>query len=241
MTLQETEETLRTLNKRHPGLNEVMLVTLLRAGGWEEKHVEEARLLFRSGGFSHDESPAGNLPPLTEDPYLPPEIDEKHLLVEHIPDQGPVSAPSPSVEQKAAPVERESLVVEKETTPVQEEIPHNLPLRPFETSEHVWPFSRYRDVFFGEEHYVKEVQKEQKEAVQQVESSISEVSLTKQSAPISAPVQESPLPVSPVPVPQTTLPGNSHKGGDDKLVVMACIMLLFILLLLGYMYSNGRL
>jgi hypothetical protein len=46
MTLHEIEETLQILRKRHAGLNEAMLVTLLRAGGWEEKQIEEAKVVF---------------------------------------------------------------------------------------------------------------------------------------------------------------------------------------------------
>ncbi len=49
MTLAETEQTLDTLRIRHPGIDECMLVTLLRSGGWEEKQVEDAKMMFRVG------------------------------------------------------------------------------------------------------------------------------------------------------------------------------------------------
>ena len=47
MTITEIESTLRELRARHQNLNEGTLVTLLTAGGWEDKIIKEAITLFR--------------------------------------------------------------------------------------------------------------------------------------------------------------------------------------------------
>lgn len=211
MTLHEIEETLRTLVARHAGLDEKQLLVLLRAGGWEEKTIQEAILVFR-GGVSLGEQ------------TLPQPVDEEHRIPEHV-------EPAPSVSKT---VETSvSLVQHTEVAP-REDLPHNLPLRPFETSEHIWPFARYRDVFYGEQRPLAK------------EMTITRVERHK--VPLSVPSQPQPTPtpqpifvVKEVPIAHhDALPQHEEKG-DEKLVFIASFMLVAILLLLGYMYSNGRL
>lgn len=235
MTLHEIEQTLDTLRTRHPGLDEGMLVTLLRSGGWEEKQVEEARMMFKVGGGQEtSKEEYVPLPSLETSLLLPPTIDDKHLLVEHNEEHVEVKEEyvkpvevAPVVLTKA-PLEEQSLVspVPVQSVETRDGLPHNLPLRPFETSEHIWPLSRYKDVFYGnspEEVHVETVQPEVKASVSVTEK---RVEYTPEK------VQSFASPQTPAPQPST---------GDEKLVIMACIMLLAILLLLGYMYSNGRL
>lgn len=247
MTLHEIEETLHTLQLRHSALDEGMLVTLLRAGGWEEKEIEEAKALYRGSTPTAnnvqklgEEKPPLVFSPVGEEALLAPPIDTSHLLNAHN-EEGPQIGGTES--------EPQSLVIEpvvgKER---REELPHNLPLRPFETSEHIWPFSRYRDVFYGE-------------AVDEVPTP---------PAPQTQTVVNSPVISEPVPhneakrevlsggesvrekaiehvvekqpqMPEVHIAPVQFSKGDEKLVVMASVMLLIILLLLGYMYSNGRL
>lgn len=361
MNIRDIEETLRTLKKRHPGLNEVMLATLLDAGGWEDKDIETAKVLFHppvskasvppppkvvpseqpaplppvpdAPPVSSPMEPAPNLPqkeaspaplkeekkepaplknlPVTEEiSLLMPVIDEAHLveaphekksgdepvppkkeekepvvvkkfprpeetpLFVPVPDQSHmVEAPHESTKEEPAPVlvvaqEPVSLLSKKEPSPPRnkEDLPHNLPLRPFETSEHVWPFSRYKDIFYGEDTAPslveapivpqpepspvrpvtplvavppREVFPPQKsESVLQADVS----QFMTPPPPVPAPVQE------PIHMPVFRAPPQVErkvviveKTGDEKLVIMASVMLLAILLLLGYMYSNGRL
>lgn len=233
MTLREIEETLRTLEDRHPGLNEVMLTTLLKAGGWEEKNIEEAREVFRSSSIAAKRNEPEPLPPLQENPVFEPEADVYHLLESK---QEEVSAAEgETTKEKESLVEENSVQLE-----VRENLPHNLPLRPFETSEHIWPFSRYRDVFYGDESSleVKEERREEKPA--------DPVSAATQSLQEEAKPPIIPQPVIAPPAPVVSTP-NIHvervplEKDDDKLVFMASLMLVFILLILGYMYANGRL
>lgn len=246
MTLRETESILETLRKRHPDLTSEMLVTLLRAGGWEEKQITEAKALFEATQESKKE--AAMLPPIQEAPVFQAPPDNDHLLLSK--NEGtPVEEISHSVEKKemSVPVtkEPESLVqVPKEEKVVHEDLPHNLPLRPFETSEHIWPFSKYKDMFHGgagEELPDTKKSDSRNELVfaptaQAAEEKQEEpVSLVHIEKPIEKRTEESPLSEAPHPV-------SPHEHADDeKLVITACVMLLVILLLLGYMYSNGRL
>ncbi len=224
MTLHEIEQTLDTLRTRHPGLDEGMLVTLLRSGGWEEKQVEEARMMFKTGAPQNaPQEEYVPLPPVETEMVLPPPVDDRHLLLAHNDEAAVEVAPSIPV------VEQQSLVSSApvQSVEVRDGLPHNLPLRPFETSEHIWPLSRYKDVFYGnatEEVHTETAQPEIKTQVPVVEERV---------------VYTPPIKAQSFTPTQTPAPGPS--SGDEKLVIMACIMLLIILLLLGYMYSNGRL
>ncbi len=48
MTLTEIENVLQSLSARHQNLNEELLITLLTAGGWEEKYIKDACALFKT-------------------------------------------------------------------------------------------------------------------------------------------------------------------------------------------------
>lgn len=237
MTLHEIEETLHTLKDRHAGLDESQLLTLLRAGGWEEKSIQEAITLFRSSGRTNGtgEEKRDDLPRLQENPVFVPPIEIDHMLPEGRVEEKDKEAPSP-----------ESIIVsDPRIIPKRDELPHNLPLRPFETSEHIWPFSRYRDVFYGEgEQPVTAVQRP--EAIPGsppvVPAPVPEQRAFVQPEPVMtarAPAEEVKLP--PPQVVQVHVVKAPLSKGDEKLVIMASVMLVIILLLLGYMYGNGRL
>jgi hypothetical protein len=243
MTLHEIEETLQKLHTRHPGLDEAMLVTLLRAGGWEDKQIEEAKVVFK-GGMSNAESEQESvaLPTLQEEPILPPTADSEHLLSAH--NDGVLK--EETTEKLSA--EPQSLVVEKVGPSLEkrEELPHNLPLRPFETSEHIWPFSRYRDVFYGDSlEETKPVSKPSVATKAPVTPPVvAHVEVAREESVVKEVVPEKifeRIVEKEVVVPEVHIEPVKLSGGDEKLVVMASVMLLVILLLLGYMYSNGRL
>jgi hypothetical protein len=214
MNPHEIESTLTQLRTRHPNLDEAMLVTLLTSGGWEEKDIKEAFYLFKNKDTSAKET--------VQPEFFVPHTDYDHILLAHNPEDKVTVEDSPlpnptNIEhvQEVKTEEPQSLI-----TPIpsqnrfssvkkESELPHDLPLRPFDTAPHVWPFSRYKDVFYGEtmpvlskdEHVLAEKQK-----VEHLH--IERVPLAKK---------------------------------DEKLVIMACSMLLVIILLLVYMYTNDRL
>jgi hypothetical protein len=109
----------------------------------------------------------------------------------------------------------ESLVVHDESRREQKQnpaIPENLPMRPFESSPHVVPFSKYKETFYKEEIApvpAGEVEEKNDHSIPQPEH----IELKK--------------------VPLST--------GDEGIAILAGVMLLVIMLLLGYMYGNGRL
>lgn len=132
--------------------------------------------------------------------------------------------------------EPESLIVH-EDIPVRRveqknvEIPGNLPLLPFESSPHIWSFSKYKDMFHKESPHKEEVQlitvmpKEEKSSV---------------TAPIKV-LQEVAVSAPRVKDEEVTLEKAPMTKGDESLVFLAGMMLFAIILILGYMYSNGRL
>lgn len=262
MNVRDVEDTIHTLEARHPGLNEVMLLTLLKAGGWEEKDIETAKVIFKSSpahAVTKKETPTTErFPPTQEEPVFEPVIDEERRI--EAPEE---SVPTPSAPSRAAepePVvnlvpEPVSLVSEESSLPAKEDIPHNLPLRPFETSEHIWPFSRYRDVFYGEEEAVPGAVPSSYD-VHHVQNAVLRTQVTENITPSREQRGLDTFHSLVEDVQRQSANGSPHyaggvatgkkvviveKTGDEKLIIMAGIMLLAILLLLGYMYSNGRL
>lgn len=245
MTLKEIEEIVRTLEKRHSNLNETMLVTLLRAGGWEEKTIKDAQILFRTQQSTAHTRSIGveALPTLQVNEVLPPPVPLDHLLPD--PEKEVLTkevAPAPVLEPQSLVVEVSTEIKNKEGKKV--ELPHNLPLRPFETSEHIWPFSRYKDVFYGDidVHHEVESSTQEHEKVNmdtKPQAAVDSKPQTEKAPQIITQIAEKKVDVSThSPSPEIK---EVIKVKDDKAVVMASAMLLAILLLLGYMYSNGRL
>lgn len=320
MTIAEIEHTLRTLCLRHQKLDTELLVTLLTAGGWEDKIIKDAVTLYSSSPEKYKSisataplvkeshvakveakeviSPvyAGDIvtpvpdsislpdvaPPLTkqdgevpsdivyfdsggqEERELPnfdnigsdalPRINKSDLLP-------PSSAVSPDVQNPVPNIQKNdssdllknnSSGVENNTsgiipvTPsvlIQQEIaqlsaepqslivpevvqrvvsehaapPENLPLKPFESTPHVWPFSKYKEVFHGE--VMTPLSEGERILVTQI---------TKEGAEAA---------VAPKKI---TVKRTGFDGEDEGLIFLTAITLLIILLLLAYMYSNGR-
>ena len=263
MTINEIESILETLETRHPNLDEVLLLTLLRAGGWDEKVIRDAVLLFRNSYGKPRSRVPPMFVPLQSDPVFPETADTAHTLLEHNPEEGEVilkkeneivGVESPAIPPvldetvKEVPKPQEEViipvpsVVPEVVLPLHEELiqkipesealepqslipptppsslpkkieesepPLDLPVKPFESTSHVWPFSRYKDVFHGE--VMPLLKKEEEEVVKEH---------------VTETIHFTHTPLT---------------GKDEKLVLLACSMLLVVLLLLGYMYSNGRL
>lgn len=123
----------------------------------------------------------------------------------------------------------ESLIVQTQNSSKivkkEQEIPADLPLLPFESSSHVWSFSRYKEMF----HEKDEPHPVESEIVKKDEIHIQEIPSVK-AVPEAEVVKEE---VDLEPTPMTK--------GDESLVFLAGVMLLVIILILGYMYSRGRL
>src|SRR4051812_9681813 len=109
MTLHEIEETVRTLASRHEKLDEATLVTLLRAGGWEDKEIADAKTIFASG---IDSVLVASSHAIVSDQahILPDPADIEHLLTAH----------SEVPEEKSEPIQKEpqSLITPAQDLPV---------------------------------------------------------------------------------------------------------------------------
>lgn len=279
MNLHEIEKALRTLNDQHSNLTEDTLLILLRAGGWEEKTIREALVLFRTLDFKVSTGVPAMFPqaekgmafPHIEDKVeLPGLVKEDHRIEE----KRAIATPAPhsvnissatgeidKVSKSTFEIERKTLEVEgpqekifslierDESVPVPQEsknmivaaidktptgspskpslqmvssstsafkkneLPENLPLKVYEHSPHAIPFSQYRDTVYGI------IEEEQEGGAYEEGSSIivPEVEINSTSTKVSA------------------------FEAETKLVILASVMLLTIMLLLGYMYTNGRL
>jgi hypothetical protein len=125
--------------------------------------------------------------------------------------------------------EPESLIVEKPmirqpTKPI--EIPENLPLKPFETTPHIWPFSKYKEVFHSQEtsvHSEENIAHTPDSQTKTIESEVQEPQKAEHHSP------------------HIEITRSELDGEDEGLIFLTGIALLVILLLLAYMYSNGRL
>lgn len=152
MTINDIENILVTLENRHPDLNDAMLITLLKAGGWEEKNIHDAVLIFRNtNGGRKKKAEHQELTPILENPILPnieekeflPEVmDSSHTLLEHNPEKEIILEKEDELKSVA-----EQILVQDAGYIQKGELPGNLPLRPFESSPHVWPLSLYDEVF----------------------------------------------------------------------------------------------
>lgn len=165
----------------------------------------------------------GNPPVVLQEKVEDIKVEQKEEVKEEI-----KTAIKPEVKE-----EPESLIVytdqslrirEKKET----EIPENLPLLPFESSSHVWAFSKYKDVFHGD---VMPQQNEAQDTVVITQNIKAETSKRIPFIPSKVVAVEEDILVEKVPMTK----------GDESLVFLAGVMLLAIILILGYMYSNGRL
>jgi hypothetical protein len=149
------------------------------------------------------------------------QVAEKHPVIE-------------LVKTKPQQKEPESLIVHDEV-PVKRngdkgpEIPDNLPLLPFESSPHVWSFSKYKDMFHKDAPYKEEIK-----VITVMPKEEKDKEITPKKTPPKIVVEEEHD--EEVVIVKTPL-----SKGDESLVFLAGMMLFVIILILGYMYSNGRL
>jgi hypothetical protein len=221
MTITNIENTLNTLEILHPDLDEAGLFALLNAGGWEEKNINDAIVLFRNKDRVKANHSLALFNPTEEKNVLPEVIDTTHELLEHNPNINQTQMIESVVEKNEKEIGtfvptqvnnkndfKIKSSLEIYSTPLEKEgdsFPENLPLVPFESTARVWSFSKYKNLFHGD--FVSEEKKVETPVI--TDNKVDEVVL------------------------------RSNK--DDKLLLTAYVSLFTILLLLGYMYISGRL
>lgn len=144
-----------------------------------------------------------------------------------------------SLPQAVIPEEEESLIVpleEKKSPQKQNHIPEDLPLVPFESSPHVWSFAKYKNVF----HSGETISEEEVASIEQTRVAIETPEIkNNQELP---PIKNKPIDTKDKDdVEEIIVEKTPMTREDESLVFLAGIMLLAIILILGYMYSNGRL
>jgi hypothetical protein len=325
MTIAEIESTLSTLCIRHPNLDDELLVTLLTAGGWEDKVIQDAVTIFKSSpnkyriGINSFQLPVGQNPKtkinqnvseigvvVAKDVGIVASIkpspvhtevetkNEESSPIVYYNNEGKEEKVLPVFFDSEVPVEKKEIPVihnitevkptvvvpaeivtplidlkEKIEIPIKEVIsekvgafvetqketskgvslpevstekiiepqslilqdilpkvvaqkidpPENLPLKPFESTPHVWPFSKYKEVFHGET---------------MLHPPTDEMVLVNNKAVVSEEHKESHLK-------KIKIKRTGFDSEDEGLIFLTGTTLLVILLLLAYMYSNGRL
>jgi hypothetical protein len=260
MNLVDVTNALDTIVRLNPGLSKDRLVVLLHAANWEEKNIQEAVAIFEKSnhelslphvdtenfleakyGDTEEQKPPTaqvSLPHvdnenLLEQKNVPPKEGDTRIVERQPEKKSGVTIPSiplPSFLKK-----KETVVQPAQQQPHVEEaqhLPEGLPLKAFDSSEHVWTFSEYKEKFHG---------------------GVPTPLVKKEEKPKPAPqiLVEVPKP-SPVPVQTLTPQGIPAKkksieldepltGSDLSLIVVVSFLFLVIILLVGYMYSNGRL
>lgn len=307
MTINEIENIVHSLCKRHPNLTEDTLVTLLTSGGWEDKVIKDAISLFRT-----KDSQIGNRTDVVKSAETKPHVSEvvsvatqvenhgeennkavltsaenityydgkgeeeiiplnlgieiekieedKNKIVNRaltptqiLPNsssstvlQAESSAPS-EVQTTETPTHLDLNTLQETTTEPQSliqpenittprvthtEIPPDLPMRPFESSTHVWPFSKYIETFHNETAPPKEV---------------TEKAVTNETSPVNSHPPEKSNTTSThnmehdLVVKRPVIKRTGFDGEDEGLIFLTGSMLFIIIMLLAYMYANGRL
>ncbi len=247
MTINEIQSTLDQLKKRHPDLNDGLIQILLEAGGWDMYSIKEAQMLFRSqslgGVFPHEdmvflpESPELLLKSHNEEE----KVDSKDVKEEKAEIKEVTDSTYEALKKKMLP-EKESLVLEERvtTTSLENPIPHNLPLKPFEESPHIWQFSKYKDVFYGDTPELEKPKKVEPKLVK-IEEVPAQKTVEIESIALQAPTTPAKPDTPPMPeIPKIELTKVPLTKNDEGIVAGGSMLLLVIILLIIYMYNQGR-
>lgn len=223
MTINEIQSTLDQLKARHNPLNEGLVYTLLLAGGWDDPSIKEAIMLF-NGRQNNVALPHQDNISFLELPKLSlPEArkEDEELVEETLP-------------------EKESLVASiaanlfTKKVKIKETPPEDLPIKPFDSLPNVWSFSRYKDIFYGNE-------KEEYEEKQ--DSPVGEVGVggKEKERNIEAPLPEKKVEQKIVKITEVSLDKVPTTKKDEGIIAVIGMLLLVVTVLIIYMYLNHRL
>lgn len=220
MNISEIQNTLDQLKERHPNLNEELVDTLLEAGSWGKNEIKEAKMLFKLNNetLSLPHSDEVFLPENTE-VLLP---DQKHLSGDSFLGVVKENAEENKVKENS-----------KINSVIEKLIPNNLPLKPFESSPHVWQFSKYKDVFYGNDH----IEEKNIEASMFDADKKNEEHSTKKGITLQEEIKTEEIPGD---IPNISLTKVPLTKKDEGIVVVGGMLVLVVILLILYMYSQGR-
>lgn len=214
MTINEIQSTLDQLKERHPKLNEGLISTLLSAGGWDEVSIREAVMLFKAKEANLTLPHQDNISFLELPSLLLNDKNKEEDLIKEKPKESLVASLATSLFTKKV-----------KTKPT---LPDDLPLKPFESSPNVWSFSRYKDIFYGNE---KEEDIEEEKVI--LNKSLKKEKSKEETEKIGKQKMFKIVEIDLEKVPVTK--------EDEGIIASIGMFLLIIILLVIYMYSNGRL
>lgn len=231
MTISEIETTLNDLQTRHATLDEATVSLLLSSANWEQSAINEALAVFRSsplkapliqGNIDNKVSTGSGVQDLkVVSPLSTTQTsfkgDDREVSTSNTVSGGTNSLVQPPVAVVVPPPkvlteEKESLVSAVNHISKEVEPPENLPLKPFVTTPNVVPFSEYKTNYESVKKDAGAVVEEHKEQTHEAEV-----------------------------IKKVRIERSRFDMEDEGLIMLTGSMLLIILLLLAYMYTNGRL
>lgn len=287
MRLQDINNALQNIVTINTSLSEERLVFLLASAGWDQTDIRDAVVLFKNKRANGEQkkdfpSPSSIKEEEHHDELLP------EVFVSHVPDlkketfeiaspekteinslsffdklsqwASPIKKSKNGISSKENKEEKPSSLSEaytpKKTLPGN--LPHNLPLRPYESSHATVALKEYSERFFPHIESMPrseatldtpstQIQQKEIAKVEMVRPILQEPVFI----PLSKETREEMKEISPLPrhIPHVEPMRVLYRDKQvvpletqDKYVIVAALMLfLVLLLLLGYMYSNGRL
>jgi hypothetical protein len=222
MRLHEIELALKSILHINKDLNKERLQTLLEAAGWEEGDIRDAIIMWETESLApvdeidsdhllssstvemlpeikvekvlSEPTPKEELFPAREDAYIPEVTGQAEKK-----EEAPTILPAPSIPEK------------QPRTTKEEDLPRDLPLRPYDSSYVTVPLEDYEKRFAPH------------------------ITPPEKPAPAATPVVH----IAKASFEEARM-GAPLEKEDKYIVVLAIIMFLVLMLLLGYMYSNGR-
>lgn len=221
-------------------------MTFLRSDGTEEGELhidepkgEDERESKESAPHTSQEVTAEEKVPATAERVVAEVVKEKNEDSEKEVTAGEAE---PLEEREEESLVKSDISLRPEKVAAWSELPDNLPLVPFESAPHVWSLGRYKDTFYGgpkvEEKKVEIPPAAAVYAKEQTEVPVLVSVVTETPKP---PVINQPTLVQKEPEVELDFEKTPISKGEESLVVLAGVMLLAIMLILGYMYGNGRL
>ena len=221
MTINDIENILYTLKTNHPDLNDDLLVTILKAGGWEEKNIRDAVTIFHSSVGKKLSIPSSvKFAPIQTENILPEIIDTTHELSDHYEnniekkDNNETDIEKIDFKKEDKDKSEKELIKTPSTNENKSEIPENLPIKPFDNNQQPLSFSAYKNFF---------PQKEEMETEKISEALKEEIEENKEKN-ITNKEEDNKLKTK-----------ASFGKKEEKLVIVLGVLLFIILMLLYYM------
>lgn len=153
--------------------------------------------------------------------------DVNNIFVPDIADSKIEAIPEPNEKEISSLIvqKEENFFKRKESAP-----PDNLPLKPFDSAPHIWPFSKYKEIFEKDVDRISHQEEVGQNNIIKEQEVVNEI--PKNEALKNEPIKSDHL--------QTLEKEKKLEKEDLSLLFIVILTILVISLLIIYMYSNGR-